>query len=140
MPRVYRSMKKDADGRPCVEPSAVGLGVRTTGAKVDVDVDASGDVLANSKGMSVAPRWRDLPFFRIPRRLKDRFRDASGANEPACFAHGEGDFAYGPIAGGLELNPDSATHGVIAPLQSMPLDDYEKLLEDTRDGWFIDEA
>ena len=63
MPRVFRAMRKDADELPHIEQSANGLGVRPG---IDVDVDRSGNVVLNGKGMSVSPGWRDMPLFRIP--------------------------------------------------------------------------
>lgn len=36
--------------------------------------------------------------------------------------------------------PDSATHGTIAPARPVPLDDYQTALAATRLDWLIDEA
>jgi hypothetical protein len=55
MPRVFRVMKKEADGLPTV--SQTSLGVRPG---VDVDFGAENNVLVNGKGMSVAPNWRNI--------------------------------------------------------------------------------
>ncbi len=63
MPRVFRTMCKDTDGLPRVEQSAKGLGVRPN---LDIDLDPTCDVLANGKGTSVSPNWRNLLLFRIP--------------------------------------------------------------------------
>jgi hypothetical protein len=41
---------------------------------------------------------------------------------------------------GLELVPDSSTHGCIAPPQLVPLATYVSDLELTRTNWQIDES
>ena len=65
-PKIYRAMKLDqADNRPVVGSSSSSeLGVRPG---VDITVDAVGNVVLASKGMSVAPGWRELSFTRIPK-------------------------------------------------------------------------
>jgi hypothetical protein len=136
MPLVYRAMKKDEDDWPTVEQSASGLGVRT-GA--DVDVDPQNNVIANGKGMSVAPSWRDIPLLRIPKRLRDKVRGARGSNNTFCFRSGTGPFQPGGFAPGLELVPDSPSHGCIAPTQTVPLSQYQNDLAATRSDWHIDE-
>jgi hypothetical protein len=130
-------MRKDADGLPHVEQSASGLGVRPG---VDIDADPEGNVLVNGKGMSVSPDWRDLPLFRIPERLRHLKRGARGSNNTFFFCSGTGPFQRGAFADGLTLEPDSATHGTIAPAQVMPLDDYQAALEATRPDWQVDET
>jgi hypothetical protein len=137
MPRVFRAMRKDADGLPLVEQSASGLGVRPG---VDIDVDPRGDVLVNAKGMSVSPNWRDLPLFRIPERLRHLKPGARGSNNTFCLCSGSGPFQRGDFAEGLTLEPDSAIHGTIAPARLMPLDDYRSALEATRPTWHVDET
>jgi hypothetical protein len=136
MPLVYRVMKKDEDDLPTVEHSSNGLGVRPG---MDVDVDLQSNVIANGKGMSVAPSWRDISLLRIPKRLRDRVRGARGPNNRSCFRTGTGVFQAGKFADGLELVPDSATHGCIAPAQSVPLSQYQNDLAATRSNWQIDE-
>lgn len=137
MPRVYRLMRKDEDGLPVVEESARGLGVRPG---VDVDIDAGGAVLANSKGMSVNPNWRSMNPNFIPKRLKDLHYGARGSNNAHCFRSGEGLFQAGEFADGLVLIPDSERHGVIAPEATTPLAAYEAALAATRPDWIIDET
>jgi hypothetical protein len=57
---------------------------------------------------------------------------------------GDGPFQNEMIANGLELIPDEAhppvTHGVIAPVQVVPLAQYQTDLENTRAAWQIDET
>jgi hypothetical protein len=142
MPKIYRSMKKGEDDKPVVEDSVKGLGVRGTPVHgvVDVDLDPENRVILNGKGMSVAPSWRDLPYFRIPVRLRDRFPAARGPADVHCFTMGDGPFESGPVADGLDLFLDNATHGVVVPRRSVLLTEYQMALADTRDRWVIDEA
>lgn len=136
MPLVFRAMKRDEDGLPSVEHSASGLGVRPA---TDVDVDAQGNVAVNGKGMSVSPSWRVLPISRIPKRLRDKVPGARGSNNTFCFKAGTGPFEAGSFAPGLALEPDSATHGCITPVQRVVLTQYQGDLAATRADWQFDE-
>jgi hypothetical protein len=133
-------MRKAEDGFPIVARSTSGLGVRVPGMtppaqKVDVDVDANGDVILNDKGMSVNPRWKDiLPNF-LPMRC-----GGFAPNNRFCFKMGDGPFVKGAFATGLELIPDSPNHGVVAPDQTMLLADYQAHIAATRLLWQIDES
>jgi hypothetical protein len=137
MPRVFRAMRKDEDGLPHVEQSASGLGMRPG---VDIDVDPQDNVLINGKGMSVSPNWRGMPLFRIPERLRSLKPGARGSNNTSCLCSGTGPVQRGAFAERLTLEPDSATHGTIAPARVMPLDGYQSALGATRPHWQIDEA
>jgi hypothetical protein len=137
MPLVYRVMKKDQEDLPVTEQSASGLGVRPG---TDVDVDSEANVVANGKGMSVSPSWRDLPVFRIPRRLRDKSQGARGSDNVHCFRAGAGLFEPGPFAAGLALVPDSPKHGCIAPAKTVSLAQYQNDLAATRSDWQIDES
>jgi hypothetical protein len=130
MPRVFRVMRKEPDGLPTVSPTH--LGVRPG---IDVDLDTQNNVLVNGKGMSVAPHWRDINVNRIPKRLRPIVPGATGSNNTFCFRAGSGPFAQAPFAQGLTLEPDSATHGNIAPAQVVSLATYEADLAATRAAW-----
>jgi len=134
MPLVFRVMKKDADGFPT--PSPTSLGVRP----VDVDVDGVNNVQVNGKGMSVSPSWRDININRVPKRLRPKLAGAGGSNNTFCFRAGTGPFQQGPFADGLTHDPDSATHGNIAPEAVVPFDKYRNDLEATREDWQEDES
>ncbi len=135
MPRVFRVMRKDPDSLPTL--SQTNLGVRPGG---DVDLDAQGNVAVNGKGMSVAPNWRDININRIPKRLRPIVPGAGGSNNTFCFRMGNGPFAQGAFANGLTLEPDSATHGNVAPAQVVPFTTYEADLAATRPDWQEDET
>ncbi len=135
MPRVFRVMRKDPDGLPTV--SRTSLGVRPG---VDVDLDAQSNVLVNGKGMSVAPNWRDINVNRIPRRLRPIVSGAGGSNNTFCFRTGTGAFVQGAFANGLTLEPDSATHGNVAPAQVVSLATYVADIAATRAHWHEDET
>jgi hypothetical protein len=142
MPKIYRSMKKAEDGKPAVEASGKGLGVRgmPVNGVADVDLDDQDNVILNGKGMSVAPAWRSLPYFLIPERLKDKVPRARGSDQLRCFTTGEGPFADGPVADALELLVDKPIHGVVAPAGLVALDRYQADLAATRDAWSEDET
>jgi hypothetical protein len=137
MPRVFRAMKRDPDDKPLVERSASGLGVRPG---IDIDVNLDGDAIANGKGMSVCPAWRDIAITRIPKRLRNKCPGARGSNTNCCFALGTGAFLAGPVAQELSLVLTGATHGHIAPLYTIPLVQFEANLAVTRSDWEIDET
>ncbi len=131
-------MRKDVnDDLPVIASSSHGLGVRPG---TDVDVDAQNNVQVNGKGMSVAPNWRDINHKRIPKRLRPIVPGAMGSNNTFCFRYGQGVFAQGAFANGLTLEPDSTTHGNIAPAQVVPLATYEGDLAATRADWSEDET
>lgn len=137
MPQVFRIMREDPDGLPNVAPLGNGLGVRSG---VDIEVDRQGNVLVNGKGMSVNPEWRSAPLFRIPERLRHQKQGVRGPKTNACFRYGSGPFTRGRFADGLKLEPDSPTHGVIAPTETVPLPEYEAALAATRSAWEKDET
>lgn len=108
----------------------------------DIAADESGMVRPETGGMSVVPNWRDLRFYRIPRRLKIKVPGAKGSDQLFCWRLGEGPFVAGPIAPRLSLRPDDdvhSKHGVIEPTQVMALTEYQEALAATRDQWVIDE-
>ena len=135
MPRVFRVMKKDPDGLPTI--SHTSLGVRPG---VDIDLDSQNNVLVNGKGMSVAPNWRDINGNRIPKRLRPIAPGAGGSNNTFCFGAGNGSFVQGLFTKGLTLEPDSPTHGNVAPAQVVPLAAYEADPAATRPDWQVDET
>jgi hypothetical protein len=120
---------------PRVGPT--GLGVRPG---LDVDVDAQHNVLVNGKGMSVAPNWRHINLNRIPKRLRLIVTGARGSNSTFCFRAGDGPFQQGTFANGLTLEPDTDTHGNLAPAAVVPLATYEADIAATRPHWQEDET
>jgi len=148
MPTIYRSMLADRD-RPIIGNAATALGVRLPpDPKPDVSVNADGTVSPRTGGMSVAPSWRHLPVWRIPRRLSTKFLDArgiqgaSGSNNLVCWRLGEGPFAEAPIGDRLLFRPDPDrpdSHGFVEPLAQLPLTEYQAALANTRDQWQRDE-
>jgi len=135
MPRVFRVMRKEPDSLPTIGDRH--LGVRPG---IDVDVDAQNNVQVNGKGMSVAPNWRDINHKRIPGRLRPILPGAMGSNSKFCFRYGDGPFVQGALASGLTLEPDSPTHGNVAPAQVVPLATYQGDIAATRSDWVEDET
>jgi hypothetical protein len=126
-------MRKAEDDKPVVGRGFCQLGVRTN----EIDTDDQDNAVPNTKGMSVGPEWRVLSIFVIPPRLGTGGR---GRDNCFCFRRGSGAFRQGACGNGLELLPDSSTHGVVRPDQVVPLTDYLQNLADTRDEWEVDEA
>ena len=139
-PKVYRVMKRDADGFPTTGASASTLGVRP---HADVHLDANDEVLLDGCGMSVVPRWRLMLFTRVPKRLIALVPGARGSDKEYCFCAGAGGFVRAGFADGLELIPDpgdAPVHGVIAPTESVHVDAFQSALWATRESWFVDES
>jgi hypothetical protein len=142
--RIVRPMKKDdADGLPLVGTTRDCLGVRPTGQNADVDLNPAGDVISNAKGLSVGDDWRKLPGFLIPEDLDDGFNRARG-KKMAVYVHGNGTgpFGPGPVAAGLEmiLKQGSVDAGVVRPVATVPLAQYQADLRATRANWVVDES
>jgi hypothetical protein len=141
MPLIYRAMTRDNDGRPKVGTTARTLGVRLPpDPKPDITPDSNGVVRPGTGGMSVAPAWRRLPLYRIPRRLRHLVPQAHGKDEDACWTMGDGPFADGTLAAGLALRVDSARHGLVEPDGEMTVEAYQEALAATRDHWTVDEG
>lgn len=140
-PLVYRAMLRWDDGHPVVGHEANKLGVRPG---VDIHTDDAGLTMLDGSGMSVSPGWRQLPVFRIPKRLRGLFPGAAGADTTSCFRMGSGPFEREEITTRLELIPDEGRppvkHGVIAPTSIVLLPDYQSDLASTRTAWEIDES
>jgi hypothetical protein len=142
--RIVRPMIKDQkDNLPLVGTKSKCLGVRESGPHADVDIDASGNVIANRKGMSVSDSWRVLPGHLIPEHLDNGHNGASGKNM-AVFFHGQGTgaFAEGPIAPGLELcfKNGTSTAGNVCPVVDVLVAQYQSDLVATRADWVVDES
>jgi hypothetical protein len=130
-----------ADDVPIVGSGKNLLGVRVPpDPQADIRPDGGGNVHPGASGMSVAPRWRDLPYFLIPKRLKELVPDARGRNDLVCFRCGEGNFVESSITEKLTLKPDRPTHATVQPANTMPLADYQNAIAATCDGWTKDEA
>lgn len=145
MPLIFRAMMRDAmDGKPMVGADARKLGARLPPKPhADIPVATDGSVKPQTGGMSVAPRWRDLPAHRIPKRLQSLFRAAAGSDVLHLWRMGEGPFADGPVTTDLNLRVDpndSTRHGFVEPAITMQGADYEAALAATRDAWVIDEG
>ncbi len=142
MPRICRVMTIESiDGK---DRSKIGNTARTLRVRVppadnpDIPVALDGTVSPGGGGMSVAPTWRDLPRHRIPVRLKALLPSASGSNQDACWAMGEGPFEPSPVATGLSLRLESGIHGLVEPENNQPISEYRGNLAATRDQWVIE--
>src|SRR5258708_2273130 len=127
-------MRVEQDGLPRVGTQSKCLGVREPPSpNADVDVDGSGNVQVNRKGLSVTADWRQLPGHLIPEHLDDGCNGAAGKGM-RVFTHGKGPFVAGTIAAGLELlhKPRNTTAGVVAPAVAVSLAQYQQDLAATR--------
>ena len=120
---LFRAMANDG-GAPLVDPGH--LGVRTRGARCDIEVDATGSVHPETGGMSVTPdNPMDLPLHRRPRSL------LGTGNRPVW------SIASAHIAGRLTVRQDRRTHWLIEPSSSMELAVFEEALADTAPRWSL---
>lgn len=133
-------MHADEDGRPLVGDAATKLGVRIPPIiPPDVDIcSTTGYVLANRKGMSIAPNWRSLPVHRIPVRLQPHFPAAIGSNRYRCYRLGAYRFEDCVISS-LLVHFAEKGHGTICPQADMPADQLRVALAATRTEWEVDE-
>lgn len=124
---MYRAMAEDT-GRPRVELSAIGLGVRLADRAPHNDVDAlaATDPVTPGKGMSVAPSDPALlPPLRRPASL-------GGIGKHPVWEIDEAEL--GPD---LRFRQDTRTHGLIEPARPMTLAEYLSALVLTRDRWLL---
>lgn len=129
----------NVDGeKPLVGSSANMLGAREDGH--DIPVNTDGNVQPRTGGISVAPGWRSLPLFLIPRRLQSEVKEARGNNKLACFRLGDLPFADAQFNELLVIRTDRPQHGTIEPSHEMRFVEYQNGLADTRDQWEIDES
>ena len=143
MPKVFRSMKRAADGSPLVGSNSRELGVRVPpNPNADVDLDQNGHVVQNGKGMSVVDNWRHLLAHLVPKRLKHLFPGAAGSNALTCYKLGTGAFTASVINADLNLvvKPGSTQAGNIVPAQSVHCDQFQADLAATRSQWTVDET
>ncbi len=142
LPKIFRTMLPDASGtKPKIGcDGGPGLGVRVPpDPNADVHPDLIGNV-GSGEGMSVAPYISALEWFRIPKRLKHIYPDASGSNRQIIWSMGEGEFRDAPISASLALKADSDTHGQIEPMTRVPVAAFQNALAETQKEWRKDEV
>ena len=120
---IYRTMQEAEDGRPVIEASAEGLGVRKDDDPYP-DIEVVDGFVSPGNGMSVSGDPSQMPKRR-------RHPQYGGKSKMPLFGMEEGD-----LPNGLSLFPPfQAGHMVLQPTWQMPIDDYEALLEGTRSSW-----
>ena len=115
---------READGLPVTGPTARTLGARPG---VDVPVGPDGMVHPGTGGVSVSP---DSPLNLPPHRRPPEF---GGTGRDPVWRLDERD-----LPDGLSYRPDPVRpsgHGFVEPSRSMPLTEYQRLLESTRPSW-----
>lgn len=136
-------MRRADDNRPVVGSNSKELGVRVPpNPNADVDLDDSGRVILNGKGMSVAENWRHLPPHLIPMRLRSELPGAAGSDRLSCFIHGSGPFKEGPINDrlALVLKAHDMRAGNVVPSRLDELQSFQDELAATRSEWSIEES
>ena len=139
MPLVFRVMEVE-NAKPKLGDDTNMLGVRIPPhPHADIIPDANNNVRPGIGGLSVAPNWRSLPAFLIPKRLNRIVNKARASNRLRCWRLGDGAFVDGKVADNLILRCDGATHGLIEPASEMSIDEFQQALAETQDSWEIDE-
>lgn len=141
-PRLFRVMTPEG-ASPKLGPTGRTLGVRVPpDPHPDIEPDTDGAVVPNGRGMSVAPTIVDLPFNRLPKRLRHLNPAARGKDEDRVFRMGKRPFVQSAVSPQLDLLPDpgaSPTHGVVQPSRIMNIEEYQAALAATCEHWEIDE-
>ena len=138
MPLIYRAMLAGELG-PLAGSSKKMLGIKAGSEPADdIAPTPDGRVFPETGGMSVAPTWRDLPAFRIPRRLKNLCPAATGNNKMECWRMGSGPFEDAAVSPELNLRVDSGSHGAVEPSRELPLHTFQAALAQTQDQWIIE--
>ena len=65
---------------------------------------------------------------------------ATGKNTLACWRLGETQFAEGVVDDRLQLRIDTAKHGMIEPVEVVPVEIFQADLAATLERWVIDES
>jgi hypothetical protein len=145
MARFFRVMLADGD-RPMIGDRKNMLGVRVGAPpRGDVELTVEKKVIPGTGGMSVVRHWLDLPHFLIPPRLAHLLsrttqrRAASGNDNARCWRMGGGEFENSRVNDQLLLRIDSQKHGLVEPINEVPIDSFQADLAETRDAWKIDE-
>jgi len=158
MARIFRAMRRDGNA-PVVGSAGDALGVRVAPhacharharpCRDDVHPNGLGIVSPESsahpeqrpapraEGMSVAPDWRALPYFKIPSRLQHLVKKARGGDHLFCWETGAGPFMTVDVGDGVRLCLDGPRHGVLAPTAPMHVDDFQGRIKATRPAWKI---
>jgi hypothetical protein len=129
------------EDRPEVGAQRNQLGVRIdppSEADVHPEPYPDGEV-TQGKGMSVAPHWKDLRPFLIPKRLRGIVADARGSNDLVIWRHGEGRFHASRITENLALGSVTSKHGQVEPTHTMPVATFQDALAATSGDWQRDE-
>ena len=122
---LFRAMKADG-ASPMVGNTARTLGVRVNGPDADVHPDDQGYIHPGDGGMSVAP---DDPLLLANHRRPPEF--LGSGHDPVW------QIARGDLPHRLEYRSTSATHGQVEPQHSMPLDEYQDALGESRTSWSL---
>lgn len=120
MRAVFRGMK-EAGGKPAIEETARGLGVRPGTDATIVD----GTIKADGKGMSTSPDApKNLPRHRRPQEWGGTGPDPVWETTDAALTNKK-----------LAWVNDAPTHGTVSSPKDQPYADYKSALEATQSSW-----
>ncbi len=124
--KLFRSMKEDVNRMPMVGSNGRMLGVRPGNASTPdvLAVQPSDLIVPNQGGMSVAP---DNPSY-LSRHRRPQSLGGTGLDPVWSLETVE-------LAPNLQFRQDSPTHGLIEPLRTMTLQEYQAALSATRTRW-----
>ena len=139
MPRIYRVMKPDEDGKPKVGTASICLGIRVPPERDGITL-VEGQIEPGTGGLSVRPSLQTIPVAMVSEELQAIVPGASGGKNHHVWQMGEGPFENAPVADNLTLRPDSRYHGLLEPSVTMLFEDFQNALAATRDSWSDVEA
>lgn len=138
VPLMYRVMLPDKDQKPIIHEKD-GLGARASVKNAkgkwtygDIKVGSDGNVILYSNGMSVNSEWEEIYPGVLPER-----HGGQNSNDFCIFRMGNGAFTNGAIiTDDLVLYfSGKGYHGMIVPVEVVPLAVYRQQLADTRESW-----
>lgn len=130
MAELFRGMKQDVDGKPVVEPTKRGLGVKVGSVRPeedDIPVNEMGSVQPSEGGMSVsADSPGHLPRSRKPPKWGGQGKDPIWVIDE--------DLLPPELIAVYDGSPNRS-HRCLEPAAVMQLEDYQAALASTRENW-----
>jgi len=138
VPLLYRVMLADKNKKLIIHEKD-GLGARASVKNAkgkwtygDIKVGDDGNVILDNNGMSVNSEWEEIYPGVLPEK-----HGGQNSNEFCIFQMGDGTFTNGAsITDNLVLYfSGKGYHGMVVPVNIVPLAIYRQYLADTRESW-----